>query len=870
MHDRIQDSESKEMTLTLEHRVTSHEDLAHVLATDALMHRTSRPADHAGENRALTSLHDAMANAPETLLQRLVDTARELCNAGSAGVCIQELGDAKDGFRWHKVSGLLAPYAGFREESEGSLFRMVLRSDTPHLFRHPERYFGIARACELPLHEVLMVPFHVSGKPIGAVWVANHDAKRPFDREDQRLLTSLSRVASAAHQITGSLTQLNKEVDAMTRLHDLSALLVREGRVEQLLAEILDTAIAVGSADFGTIQLFDPVAGSLKIVAHKGLPTWWLDFWESGRDGHGSCGTALVHGERILVDDIETSHVYSDPATLDAQRRAGIRAVQSTPLISHAGHLLGVFSTHYKSNKRFDARTLRLLDLLAWQAAELIDRTQNKMAMQRIEDRYRLLVETSSAVTWSRPSSGRPTDLQTSWLSFTGQSNEEMLDEGWTKTVHPDDLPEALRKWNESIRQGTPFVNEQRIRRHDGQWCWMSVHAVPVLDSNGVITEWLGMNFDISERKKAEDDLCDREARLQAILSTATDAIISIDERGIITQVNPATERMFGYSASEIVGSNIKMLMPSPFRDEHDGYLQRYLQTGERRIIGRSREASARRRDGTIFPVELSVAEIDRERKFTGFIRDITERKKLQRHLLNIVAEEQQRISCELHDGIQQELTGLSLFAGVVGRSVRELVKSREHSNETGAAIEGNRRSDSMRILQDAADRLTQGLADTHRHIQELAHGIMPVPIDAEGLRNALDSLARGIGPDIDCRFHPIGDVAIEDNATASHVFRIAQESITNAIRHGHSTELTIYLKDTGNGRFSLEIEDNGCGFDPFTTAHGMGLRTMEYRASLIGGVLQFDRSTRGGMVVRCVFPKHLGPANHDPLTPSP
>jgi PAS domain S-box-containing protein len=836
------------------------------LSVDLLSSRSSRPPDYEGENRELGSLNDVMANAPETLWQRLVGSAMKLCRAQSAGVAILESGPRSEVFRWCAVDGELAEKRGCIVPRDGSLCGKVIERDAPLLAVDPKGTLDFAANDDLRIAEVLLVPFHVSGVPIGTVWVAVHEATRQFDLEDQRLLGSLSRVAAAAHQMTRSMSQIHTDIEAIKRLHELNALRLREEQVDRLLKEILDAAIAIGSADFGNIQWVDPVIGELRIVAHRGFPSWWLDCWGAIEPGHGTCGTALVQGERIVVEDVELSPIFSNPSEREALLRAGVRAVQSTPLISRSGKLIGVFSTHYKSPKSFDQRALRLLDLLAWQAAELIDRNQSELAMQRIEDRFRLLVETSSAVTWSLPASGRQAELRPYWAGFTGESEEAMLEDGWTQAVHPDDLAEAVRRWDESVRRGTPYLSEHRIRRHDGKWCWMSVHAAPVRDSSGKIVEWVGINIDISERKGAEQELYDREARLQAILKTATDAIISIDEKGTIMDVNPATERMFGYSHAEMIGNNIKMLMPSPFRQEHDGYLRRYNDTGERRIIGRSREASGRRRDGTIFPIELSVAEIDQERKFTGFIRDVTERKKLQRHLLNIVAEEQQRISCELHDGIQQELTGLSLFAGVLRQTANELVRLWEPLESKGMDTDGKKPLDAMRLLQDAAVRLTQGLADTHRHVQELAHGIMPVPIDAEGLRNALDSLARGVGPNIACRFDHVGDVSIEDNTTASHIFRIAQESLNNAIRHGKATSIHIRLKDN-DGKFLLEIEDNGCGFDPFTTTHGMGLRTMEYRANLIGGVLQLERAPSQGMVVRCIFPRHLGPTNHDPLT---
>lgn len=122
---------------------------------------------------------------------------------------------------------------------------------------------------------------------------------------------------------------------------------------------------------------------------------------------------------------------------------------------------------------------------------------------------------------------------------------------------------------------------------------------------------------------------------MDALLEAAVDAILSIDERGIVQMVNPAAERLFGYAAEEITGQNIKMLMPPPYQEEHDGYLARYLATGEKRIIGIGREAMGRRKDGVLFPIDLSVAEarVEGARVFVGFIRDITERKRTEQAL---------------------------------------------------------------------------------------------------------------------------------------------------------------------------------------------------------------------------------------------
>jgi len=128
-------------------------------------------------------------------------------------------------------------------------------------------------------------------------------------------------------------------------------------------------------------------------------------------------------------------------------------------------------------------------------------------------------------------------------------------------------------------------------------------------------------------RTSAEEALRLSEARLRATLDTAIDAIITINERGLVQFVNPATTRMFGYTARELIGRNISILMPPPYREEHDSYLARHLETGEKRIIGIGREVRARRKDGTEFPVDLAVSEVEPRKLFTGVIRDISDRK---------------------------------------------------------------------------------------------------------------------------------------------------------------------------------------------------------------------------------------------------
>src|SRR6185437_10593353 len=139
----------------------------------------------------------------------------------------------------------------------------------------------------------------------------------------------------------------------------------------------------------------------------------------------------------------------------------------------------------------------------------------------------------------------------------------------------------------------------------------------------------------------AERALRESEAHLRSVLETVPDAIIVIDDRGLVQSFSPAAERLFGYTATQVIGQNVKMLMPEPYRGEHDGYLDRYRRTGERRIIGIGRVVIGRRADGSTFPMELAVGEInlDGKRMFTGFVRDITERQVARERLQELQSE---------------------------------------------------------------------------------------------------------------------------------------------------------------------------------------------------------------------------------------
>jgi len=208
-----------------------------------------------------------------------------------------------------------------------------------------------------------------------------HDitARKQMEMERGRLIQDL-------HEAQEEMTA---DLDAMSRLLGIGSLFVRGENLEPVLGAIIDTAIAISGADYGTFQLWDRASGRLKIVAYRGLPKWWVEHWDTVHDGQGSCGTALARGERIVVADVEQSPIFAGTPDLEVQRKAGVRAVQSTPLLGRAGEPLGILSTHYGQPRAPSERALRLLDLLCRQAADILERARAEQKLGEANERLR-------------------------------------------------------------------------------------------------------------------------------------------------------------------------------------------------------------------------------------------------------------------------------------------------------------------------------------------------------------------------------------------------------------------------------------------------------------------------------------------------
>lgn len=431
------------------------------------------------------------------------------------------------------------------------------------------------------------------------------------------------------------------------------------------------------------------------------------------------------------------------------------------------------------------------------------------------------------------------------WMSrglenISGYQTGEVLGKEWVETFIPEEHREEARKMCRG-RIGTER-SESHVKPllvKEGPPRLVDWFHSDLKDAAGNITGILCIGRDVTELRAAREALEASEKRNRAVLETAVNAIITMNDRCVIETANSATERIFGYRKEELIGQNISILMPQPYRDKHDSYVGAYLSTGVRKIIGIGREVVGQRKDGAIFPIDLSVGEAhlpDGRRVFTGIIRDLTDRKQLEEKILQISEDEQHRIGQDIHDDLCQQLAAIGCLAKVAHQQLAR-----------GGSPEARNLDEIVRLVTQANVRA-----------REMSRGLMPVVLDSAGLMEALKDLAQGTERifRVSCPFRCERPVSIPDNKMATQLFRIAQEAVANAIKHSHAGRIELSLSSEDQ-HIQLVIRDNGTGIPDNITGKrtGMGLLTMTHRARMMGGTLSVEPDEFGGTIVRCRVP---------------
>jgi PAS domain S-box-containing protein len=300
--------------------------------------------------------------------------------------------------------------------------------------------------------------------------------------------------------------RLKHDLAAMSRLQQLSTRLVEAQDVTELLQEIVSAAIETTGAEKGNIQLLRN--GVLRIAAQQGFDQPFLNFFDEVRDGQAACGAALSNGRRMVIDNVGQSEIY-DSAARKAMLDAHAPAVQSTPLCTRSGEILGIFSTHYDQAGTIPEQDLRWIDLLARQAADLVERRRADDALRASEERLRLAQSTAKIGTfdWNIQTDVITWSPELEQLYGLRQGSFAGTQAAWEKFVHPEDRGIALKKVEEAFNTGMPIEAEWRVIWPDRSVHWLAARFQLHRDAQGTPTRMSGANFEITERKKMENEL---------------------------------------------------------------------------------------------------------------------------------------------------------------------------------------------------------------------------------------------------------------------------------------------------------------------------------------------------------------------------
>jgi two-component system sensor kinase FixL len=360
-------------------------------------------------------------------------------------------------------------------------------------------------------------------------------------------------------------------------------------------------------------------------------------------------------------------------------------------------------------------------------------------------------------------------------------------------------------------------------------------------------------------------DALAREAHVKSILDTVPEAMVVIDERGIMQSFSTAAERLFGYSAAEVIGQNVKLLMPSPYRENHDAYMERYLRTGERRIIGIGRVVVGERRDGSTFPMELAVGEMrsSNQRFFTGFIRDLTERQQTEARL--------QELQSELVH--ISRLTAMGEMASALAHELNQPLSAIANYMKGSRRLLESGTDDRSAMLRDAMDKAGEQALRAGQIIRRLRDFVARGESErrVESIKKLVEEAsalalvgAKDQGVRVRFQFDPAVDLVLADKVQIQQVLINLLRNAVDAMESSQRRELVIATAPENEDMVAVSVADTGSGiapemasqlFQPFITnkRHGMGVGLSISRTIVEahGGQIDVAPNSGGGTIFR-------------------
>ena len=539
-----------------------------------------------------------------------------------------------------------------------------------------------------------------------------------------------------------------------------------------------------------------------------------------------------------------------DASVLFESRRDGISESHEFQFVTKLGErrwTVLVCSSFSNQSGQFQGAVATVYDISEKRREELVHREN--------EQSLRMLLEKLPVTAWSIDHDYRILSSYGHGLKQMGLENNQLVG-----TSLKDFVKRLDRETGDRLLAEHQKALEGESVQFESQAFGRVIYNIlePLQGSEGEPMGLIGISVDMTERNESQRRLQESEAHQRAILNTAIDAILSVDEAGVIISANTASEKFFDYSQVELIGMFIHEILVSHFNifnrpvgqkincgnDLEMIYKPVAEMTGLKKRNIEMDQANlhwfALKRDGSKVPVEISTGQIDGIPMKTMVIRDVSSIRALQRQLVSITEDQERRIGQELHDDIGQEMTGAAML--------------------TEALISDLKRLNMGSEVLELAERIQSRLARSRGVVRKLARGLALEVIDSTGLCHELEELSTSIRALhlLDCIWDPPERSLNIDPETATQLFRIAQEAVNNALKHSGATMIEIGLTEKlGLNSWELKITDNGKGISESIwndEVGGMGLRIMRYRAKLIGGQMEFQVSAEAGTRVICNF----------------
>jgi two-component system, LuxR family, sensor kinase FixL len=486
------------------------------------------------------------------------------------------------------------------------------------------------------------------------------------------------------------------------------------------------------------------------------------------------------------------------------------------------------------------------------------DITKRKIAEEELresEARFRTVADAAPVLIWMSGLDKLCTFFNKGWLDFTGRKLEQELGNGWAEGVHADDLAHCLDIYKNSFDARQPFTMEYRLRRNDGEYRWVLDSGTPRFAPDGAFLGYIGSCIDITERKRTEE-------KFRLVLDAVPNAMIMVDSAGMINFASVSTATVFGYSLSELIGSNIETLIPERFRDRHGGYRKGFHSQPSSRAMGAGRDLFGRRKDGSEFPVEVGLNPIRTEQGLfvLASVIDITARKQAELE--------------HLRQNMELARVGRVAVMGELAASL-----AHEVNNPIGAMVAnasaGQRLITAGKVEIGELNDLLTDIAADGRRAGEIVQGIRNmvrkgkvrrslIQID-DTIRDLLRIVhAEAVGRDVTVTAEVDSDVCrvLADRVQLLQVFLNLTLNAFEAMSamRPDARHLVIHAGGNGNGEIVVSVRDSGPGFpggmveqlfEPFFSTKaegtGMGLAISRSIIEAHGGTLSGENCDNGG-----------------------